>query len=100
VCFARQVLLEQVPKLSSTRRATLAVMTPFVLASTAQVMLEPPPALLKAYGAPTGLGRSLRRSDAHRRRTLAGLEVVRELSVELGLLGPRTLPLWRWLGIA
>src|SRR5207244_1442732 len=50
--FARNYLKTNVPRLSRRKRFALAVQTPFILGSMAQLMLKPSPEIVKTYGIP------------------------------------------------
>ncbi len=97
LCFAKNYLLENVPKLGRIRRFQLRFRTPIIFAAMAKQMLEPPKALIREYGIPSSVVReAYTENPVHRQRTLDGLASVRKLCFQLGLVQPRW---WRMLGI-
>lgn len=97
LCFAKQYLLENVPKLSSFRRFQLKVRTPVIFYGMARQMLEPPRALIREYSIPKEVVRKAYADNPrHRQRTLESLASVRTLCDELGLIEPK---LWNALGL-
>lgn len=99
ISFARHHLKVEVPRLGRVRRARLAVATPVLLAIMADMMLAPPPDLRTRYGVPRRVLREATTSAAARRRKLDSVAKLRRLAGQLGLLTPRTTPLWRALGL-
>ncbi len=101
LCFARSFLREHVPKLSSTKRAVLAVAAPAILRLTAELMLRPSPHLTRTFAIPEDVvEEAFTRNVAYRALTMESLSKVRALVDELGLMTPRTARLWRSLGTA
>jgi hypothetical protein len=101
LCFARAYLRERVPALGVVRRQILSIAAPLVLGSMARRMLDPPPAVARAYRIPRAVLRaSYRQNPAHRAELRSSLEKVRLLCGELDLITRPALPVWRALGIA
>ena len=101
LCFARSFLREHVPKLSAARRALLAVAAPGVLKLTTELMLRPPPELVREFAIPPDVvDEAFTYNPAYRTVTFDSLEKVRALMEELGLVTARTQRLWRALGAA
>ena len=101
LCFARQYLRERVPALSPLRRAILSVAAPTILHLMARMMLEPSPSVIRAFEIPEQvIDQAFRHNPRHRETIVQSLSKVRALCEELGLVTPRTRPLWRKLGIA
>ena len=94
--FARSYLRDRVPALPPARRLALAVAAPVILGLMAKVMLRPSPLLVREYQIPE----SVIRDPAQAARVRASLAKVRELCVELGLLGAAPRLLWNRMGIA
>jgi hypothetical protein len=101
LAFAESFLRDRVPELGALRRLELRLRAPIALAASARSMLMPPAELIDAYAIP---GEVLREAyvenPAHHARVIQSLESVRALCLELGILTPRLLPLWRLCGIA
>lgn len=95
--FARHYLKRNVPQLSPTRRALLAIGAPAVLAVMARLMLRPSTQVIERHRIPKHVvANAYGRNDHYRRRTAASLEKVRALCDELGITRPG---LWRALGL-
>jgi P-aminobenzoate N-oxygenase AurF len=101
LCFARSFLREYVPQLHPLKRMALAATAPLILRITAELMLRPPPALIREFAVPPAVvAEAFTNNRAYREVTLASLAKVHALMHELGLVTPRTAPLWRTLGAA
>lgn len=101
LCFARSFLREHVPKLSAARRAVLAVAAPGVLKLTTDLMLRPPPALIRQFAIPPDVvEEAFTYNPAYRVVTFDSLKKVRALMDELGLVTQKTKRLWRAVGAA
>lgn len=99
LCFARSFLREHVPALPPNKRALLAVAAPAILRLTSELMLRPPPALVRAFDIPRAVvTEAFIDNPTYRQVTLESLAKVRALLDELGLVTARTRPLWRALG--
>lgn len=97
--FATSSLREWVPRLGRLRAAHLRIAAPIVLGQTAGQMIHLPREIADRYGMPAEVVRGYRTHPATRALVHAGLAPVRDLCVELGLVTPATLPLWRAFGI-
>ena len=100
VCFASRFLEDRVPRLGPLARAKLRLLAPFVERGTAASMLRLPPDVLRAAGVPRDAVRAAHASPLHAAQTVEGLAPVFSLCERVGLVTPRTAPLWRWMGIA
>jgi hypothetical protein len=100
ICFAEKYLERHVPCLSTARQLQLALMAPFIVSSTMRVMLNVPRDVARAHCIPRAVLREAAQSPQQRTLIAEGLRPVHEQLGKLGILGPRTMPLWRWLGIA
>jgi hypothetical protein len=99
ICFAESFLRERVPKLSAWSMFHLRLRTPLVLWQMAKLMMEPPPAIVARFGIPPLVLREAFGSYAHRVNVLDGLAKIRDLSVDLRIVGPGSAWLWQRLGI-
>jgi hypothetical protein len=97
--FAASALRERVPELVWWRMAQLQVRTPIIMKFMTEQMLRPPSMLVNRYGIPRSVVRAAYGSTQHRSTTLEGLEPVRKLCLELGIVTPSTQRLWQALGI-
>jgi hypothetical protein len=98
--FARQYLRHTAPALPRWQRAQVSVMAPVILQQMAGVMMRPPRALVRRYEIPRAVVREAYRPDG-----LAGDQVreslrkVRNLLVDLELVGPVGKRLWKRFGL-
>jgi hypothetical protein len=99
VCFARSYLRENVPRLPTVKRLRLRIGAPLVLAATADQMLRLGPEIVGAYRIPRAVVAAHHHDPEHRVRVLEGLEPVRRLCLELGIVTPALVPWWRALGV-
>ena len=101
LCFARQYLKEEVPRISRARLLALQLRVPLLLRVLSQTMLRAPPEVARFHGIPRESIQEAYSFDnaLHARRTLEAVARTRELCEELGVLTPRTVPLWRRLGL-
>lgn len=100
ICFAKAYLQEHVPRLGAMRRFQLAVRTPIILSQMAREMLAPPAALVRTYGIPNSVVREAYIDNPeHHAQVVAGLEPIRSLCEELGLISGLPGVLWRTLGL-
>ncbi len=98
--FAHHFLRRSVARLGRFRRLRLAIQTPLILSQMARTMLRPPAQVVRDFEIPRSVVREAYTGNAeYHRATIDGLGSVRELCVELGLVGPATRRLWRLLGI-
>ncbi len=100
LCFARHYLRRHVPALGPVARTVLAVGAPVILSQMARLMLQPSSQIVRTYAIPRSvLAEAYDRNPAHRARAVESLRKVRELCAELGVITPRSVPLWRRLGL-
>jgi len=100
ICFAKAYLREHVPRLNALRRFTLAVRAPAILSTMARQMLDPPAALVRTYGIPKSVVREAYIDNPeHHAQVVAGLEPIRTLCEELGLISGLPAALWRAFGL-
>jgi P-aminobenzoate N-oxygenase AurF len=100
LCFARHYLKQNVPNLGPVKRFILSVRTPIILGLMAQLMMQPSPRIIRAYGIPKEVIReAYTKNPRHREKTIESIRKVRELCQELGLLTPFSRRIWRALGI-
>jgi hypothetical protein len=100
ICFAKTYLREHVPQLGALRRFQLAVRAPIILSQMARQMLAPPAALVRTYGIPKSVVREAYLDNPeHHAQVIAGLEPIRSLCEELGLITGLPGALWRALGL-
>lgn len=98
--FARHYLKRTVPGLGRARRVVLAVGAPLILASMAEMMLQPSAQLVARFGIPTDvIAEAYTDNPAHHAETVESLRKVRALCEELGLLRWPYGRLWRALGL-
>ncbi len=98
--FARHYLKHEVPALGWARRQVLAVATPIILGTMAQLMMQAPGDLIARFDVPDEVvAQAYRHNPEHRRETVTSLRKVRRLARELGLINPVSKTLWRRLGI-
>ena len=98
--FARHYLRQEVPRLSWPRRQLLAVATPLILATMAQLMMQVPGDLVATFGLPDEVvAQAYRDNPDHARETVVSLRKVRRLSRQLGIVNPVSRRLWQRLGI-
>jgi hypothetical protein len=100
LCFAKNYLLEHVPRLGRARRLHLSVRAPIILAVMARQMLIPSKELLRTYAVPRSVVREAYLDNPlHRQRTLESLEPVRSLCAAAGLITPPFDAFWRLAGL-
>jgi hypothetical protein len=98
--FARQYLRQEVPRLGRVKRAILAFEAPLILAIMAKVMMRPPRKIVTTYRIPRRVIReAYGRGTPSRDEVRSSLRKVRNLLVDLGLVGPLTTPIWKAFGI-
>jgi hypothetical protein len=98
--FARHYLKMQTPRLSRGRRAVMAVATPLILGTMAQLMMQAPHSLIARFGVPPEVVRAAYRDNpAHREQTTVAVRKVRRLAREIGIVGPASSRLWKAFGI-
>src|SRR5207237_3490457 len=101
LCFARQYLRLQTPRLSRARLLQLRLRVPVLLRFMSQLMLRASPEVAEVHGIPRSVVREAYSfaNERHARRTREAVGRTRELCQELGVLAPSTRPLWRRLGL-
>ncbi|GBD24954.1 hypothetical protein HRbin30_00268 [bacterium HR30] len=100
VCFAREFLRRNVPRLPRNRRRLLALRLPLLLSQMARLMLQPSRELVALYQIPRETIReAYHNSEQQRRRLAASVRKIRELCEQLELLSPTTLWLWKQTGL-
>lgn len=94
--FARQYLRNAVPTLPRWQRAMISIQAPIILTTMAGVMMRPPKHLVRRYAIPKKVLREAYRPDGPATQGVRdSLRKVRELLVELGLVGPVAKVLWK-----
>jgi hypothetical protein len=101
LCFAHEYLRRAVPALKPTRKLALQMRAPFILGMMTPMMMQAPEFLIRTYGIPDEAVRDAYTDNAiHRCRVHESLESVRQLCIELGIVGNGwTRLLWRHLGL-
>lgn len=100
LCFARNYLQRQVPKLGVFAKLRLRIAIPAILGVMAKMMLEPGPAMQKRFKIPAAVMREAYRDNPeHKRRVRASLASVAKLAIDLDLLRKQDIWLWRWRGL-
>ena len=98
--FARHYLKNHVPALPWYRRLALAVETPLILGTMAQLMLRPSSDVVKTYEIPKATIREAYVDNPdHKAGVRASLKKVRNLAGELGLITAVSKPIWKAFGI-
>jgi len=96
--FARQYLRSTVPDLPRWQRAVMSVEAPLILHMMAGVMMRPSKDLVRRYDIPKSVLREAYRPDGPPAQSVRdSLRKVRELLVELGLVGRVGKRLWKRL---
>jgi len=100
LCFARNYLQRTVPTLSAFKKFRLRMSIPVLLGTMARMMLQPSSAMIKRYDIPASVIREAYDDNPeHKRRVRASLASVAKLAMELDLLRPRDVWLWRRQGL-
>jgi len=101
LCFARHWLRREVPRLPLGKRLQLQIRAPLLLRLMSQLMLRASDEVAQTHGIPAATLREAYSFDnpLHAGRTQRAVQQTRDLCEELGILGPRTMPLWRRLGL-
>ncbi len=101
LCFARQYLRQNVPRLGPVRHHVLSIRAPILLGIMARLMLRPSRRIIRTYRIPAAVvAEAYTRNPAHRELIAASISKVRDLCRELGIITTRTAWLWRRMGIA
>jgi hypothetical protein len=100
LCFARNYLQRTVPQLSAFKKLRLRVALPVLLGIMAKMMLQPSSAMIRRYEIPSSVIREAYDDNPeHKRKVRASLASVAKLAIELELLRPRDVWLWRRQGL-
>lgn len=100
LCFARNYLQKTVPTLSAFKRLRLRLAIPVLLGTMARMMLQPSSAMIQRYQIPASVIREAYDDNPdHKRRVRASLASVAKLAIELDLLRPSDVWLWRRQGL-
>jgi hypothetical protein len=100
LCFARNYLQKNVPKLGWLGRLRLSIAIPFILGAMARMMLQPGKRMIARFEIPKQVVREAYTESAeHKRLVRASLASVAKLCIELRLLTDRNVWIWRRLGL-
>ncbi len=97
--FARHYLRRRIPRLGPIRRSIIGIAIPMILYRMSKVMLGASGPMVRELGIPEHVIREAYRSPQARAERRNSLAKVRELAVELGLVGPANRRLWKALGL-
>jgi len=98
--FARHYLKRTVPALGPVKRQVLAFLTPVILGTMAQIMMQAPSDLIERFDIPAEVVREAYVDNpGHRAETVVALRKVRRLARELGIVNPVSKLVWKGLGI-
>ena len=98
--FARLYLRRNVPRLGVVKRTMLRIRTPLILGQMSQMMMRPSAQIVRRYGIPADVLReAYDRNPKHRAQTGEAVAKVRKLCRELGIITPRTVKLWKAVGL-
>jgi len=94
--FARQHLRNDVPMLAAWKRRVLAYAAPMILATMAQIMMQPPRHLVRTYDIPSDvIHQAYGKGTPSRREVRDSLRKVRNLLVDLGLVTRGSKHIWK-----
>ena len=100
LCFAREFLKVNVPRLGRLRMMRLQASVPMIIGSMVRVMLSPSDDFIARFDIPKSVvAEAITNSVEHRRAALESIASVRRLCEELGILTKATKPLWRAVGL-
>lgn len=100
LCFARNYLQRTVPTLSAFKKWRLRLAIPVLLGTMARMMLQPSSAMIARYNIPASVIREAYDANPdHKRKVRASLASVAKLAIELDLLRPSDIWLWRRQGL-
>jgi hypothetical protein len=98
--FARHFLKLRVPQLPRARRGVMAIATPLILGTMAQLMMQAPRSLIVKFDVPRDVVRAAYRDNpVHRQSSKDAVRKVRRLAREIGLVDPVSKRLWKAFGI-
>jgi hypothetical protein len=100
LCFARNYLQRAVPGLSAFKKWRLRVALPVLLGTMARMMLQPSSSTITRYQIPDSVIREAYTHNAdHKQKVRASLAGVAKLAIDLDLLRPSDIWLWRRQGL-
>jgi hypothetical protein len=100
ISFARALLRNRVPKLSSLKMTHLRIAAPMVLAFMSRMMMQPSPEIVREYAIPAcALDEAFHNNPVHKRHVQRALAQVVALCRELGVLVAPYDWLWRRAGL-
>ena len=100
LCFARNYLQRTVPGLPGYKKLRLRLALPVLLGIMARMMLQPSSAMIRRYQIPASVIREAYDDNAdHKRKVRGSLASVAKLAIELDLLRPQDVWLWRRQGL-
>ncbi len=98
--FARLYLRRNVPRLGVVKKTMLRIRTPLILGQMSQMMMRPSPQIVRRYGIPADVLREAYDANPkHRAQTAEAVAKVRKLCQELDIITPRTVKLWKAVGL-
>jgi hypothetical protein len=98
--FARHYLKRTVPTLSKPRKAQLGIFAPLILGQMAQLMLKPSRKLVQRYDIPKDvIDAAYTNNPMHHEETVASLQKVKKLCVDLGLVKFPYNRIWKRFGL-
>ena len=98
--FARLYLRRNVPRLGAVKKTMLRIRTPLILGQMSQMMMRPSPQIVRRYGIPAAVLREAYDANPkHRAQTTEAVAKVRKLCQELDIITPRTVKLWKAVGL-
>lgn len=100
ICFASRYLSETFPTLGLYRKTALRVVAPFVVGATMMQMMRLPADVVHQHGVPRDVVREVHRSPGYRQQVIRSVRPIHQLCVRLGVVTPRTAPVWNLLGLA
>jgi hypothetical protein len=100
LCFARNYLQQSVPRLGFVARTRLSMQMPIMLGTMARMMLEPSQRTIERFAIPAEVVREAYTDNReHKLRVRESLSDVVRLCIDLGLVTPQRVWLWRFLGL-
>ena len=100
ICFASRYLTETFPTLGIYRKTALRVVAPFVVGATMMQMMRLPADVVHQHGVPRDVVREVHKSSGYREQVVRSVRPIHQLCVKLGIVTPRTAPLWNVMGLA
>lgn len=100
LCFAKEYLRRQVPRLGRMKMLRLQLAAPVILSEMAKMMMQPPESVIRKYRVPAAVvDEAFTHNAAHKRSVHESLANVRDLCLELGVIDRRSVHLWKRMGI-